>query len=27
MFDAKEAEYIYLNGELLPRGRHRNIDY
>jgi hypothetical protein len=27
MFDAKEAEYIYLNGRLLPRGRHRNIDY
>jgi hypothetical protein len=27
MFDAKEAEYIYFNGELLPRGRHRNIDY
>jgi hypothetical protein len=27
MFDAKEAEYIYLNGELLPRGRRRNIDF
>ena len=27
MFDAKEAEYIYLNGELLARGRHRNIDF
>jgi len=27
MFDAKEAEYVYFNGELLARGRHRNIDY
>jgi ferredoxin len=26
MFEAKEKEYIYLNGELLPRGRKRNID-
>ncbi len=27
MFDAKEAEYVYFNGKLLARGRHRNIDY
>lgn len=26
MFEAREAEYVYLNGELLPRGRKRNID-
>ncbi len=26
MFEAKEADYIYLNGELLKRGRKRNID-
>jgi len=27
MFDAREAEYTYLNGELLPRGRKRNLDF
>jgi len=27
MFDAKEVEYVYFNGKLLARGRHRNIDY
>ncbi len=26
MFDAKEEEYILLNGELHPRGRRNNID-
>ena len=26
MFDAEEAEYLLLNGNLLPRGRRRNID-
>jgi ferredoxin len=27
MFEANEAEYFLLNGDLLPRGRRRNIDF
>jgi ferredoxin len=26
MFEAKESEYLLLNGQLMPRGRRRNID-
>jgi hypothetical protein len=26
MFEVKESEYLLLNGDLLPRGRRRNID-
>lgn len=26
MFEAKESEYLLLNGQLLPRGRRQNID-